>query len=212
MSAAKTLERVVEGTTSLLGAEHADVADALTTLAGIHGAQGHFAEATRRAARTCARGPRARARTDHPAVGPRLDDLGVIQERTGDPKGAIATLERVVAIFERAPQTDPLRLGHALLGVAGARGAVGDVAEAVFAAGRAKGDHRECRRPDHPELALALDELAYAHDRPRSTSWRAATYDACSKSAEAALGPWHADTRSAWQDFGRAASTRAMPT
>jgi tetratricopeptide (TPR) repeat protein len=141
---------------------------------------------------------------EHPDLGPVLNTLGSTLRQQGRHDEAIAALERAIAIYERALDPDSQRLGTAYQTLA-------NVYAALKRGGDARALHekalaiRERLGPDHPFVAMTLNNLANLALADGDLERAAALHARALAIREKSLGPDHPETGQSYINLGNTA-------
>lgn len=174
----------------VLGPEHLDVAQSLSTLAAVllstqnhAGAKSLHERALKIHEKTL--GP------DHPRVAASRNNLGILHENMGDDAGARSYYERAIAIYEKALGPDHPTLAQSLLNLGNVLRRTGDYAGARPLFERALEIQEKALAPDHPDVALSLNSLTALLRNIGEHAEALPLHERAIRIHEKALGPDH---------------------
>lgn len=139
---------------------------------------------------------RIRQRTygaDHPIVAHALIDLGSVTMESGDSQGALTLFERADATLAAAGEDERIARTVALLWMGGALGRLGRRDEAAERVELAHSIRRSLLPESHPDIALSLNDLAFARTNQGRFEEALALYGEVRDLMVRNLGPNHPD-------------------
>jgi CHAT domain-containing protein/Tfp pilus assembly protein PilF len=153
-------ERVLAIRERILGADHLDVALALSNLANIYYNGDEYTKAEPLYRRVLAIREKALG-TEHPQVAVTLGNLANLYNKRGEYAKAESLFERGLAIWEKAREPEASRLASFLNGLAGLYYNRGEYAKAEPLYERTLAIWEKSLGTEHLNVAIALDNLAY---------------------------------------------------
>jgi serine/threonine protein kinase/Flp pilus assembly protein TadD len=202
-SAQQLVEEALALQRQTLGADHTDIAAALSELGRVLREKGEYSQAAARYGEALEMRRRLLG-DDHLEVGESLNNLGVARRASGDFDGAEAALQAALAIKSAHLGPDDLSLTYTLQNLAGVALSKGNFAKAADYQRQILDRRRRRLGDDHLEVANARNNLAATLSQAGDNAGAEALYRPALATQLAVLGADHPDIATTMNNLGAA--------